>query len=65
MKRRQKMSTKIKRKVSKATGIPVTKSGRKAKVRRGYAKAASCGLVALSVLTFSAIAFTAIIMCLV
>lgn len=32
--RRQRPSTKIKRKVAKFTGIPTTKSGRKAKIRR-------------------------------
>ena len=32
--RRQKTSTKVKRKIAKATGIPTTKSGRKSKVRR-------------------------------
>lgn len=32
--RMQRPSTKIKRKISKATGIPLTKSGRKAKLRR-------------------------------
>ena len=34
MRRRQKLSTRAKRKVAKITGIPTTKSGRKAKVRR-------------------------------
>ena len=32
--RRQRPTTKLKRKISKATGIPTTRSGRKAKVRR-------------------------------
>lgn len=32
--RRQRPSTKIKRKFAKFTGIPTTKSGRKAKLRR-------------------------------
>lgn len=32
--RMQRPSTKIKRKIAKATGIPTTKSGRKAKLRR-------------------------------
>ena len=32
--RRQRPATKIKRKVAKMTGIPTTRSGRKAKVRR-------------------------------
>lgn len=32
--RRQRPTTKLKRKISKVTGIPTTRSGRKAKVRR-------------------------------
>ena len=32
--RRQRPTTKLKRKIAKATGIPTTRSGRKAKVRR-------------------------------
>ena len=34
MARRQSYKTKIKRSISRATGIPTTKSGRKAKARR-------------------------------
>lgn len=34
MARRNKLSTKIKRKIAKTSGIPTTKSGRKQKMRR-------------------------------
>lgn len=40
----KKPSTKIKRKISKITGIPTTKSGRKNKLR----KIMTCGLIAMS-----------------
>ena len=32
--RRQRPTTKLKRKIAKATGIPTSKAGRKAKIRR-------------------------------
>ena len=50
--RRQRPSTKIKRKWAKFTGIPTTKSGRKAKIRRAcmpgcVVSVAAVGAVAL------------------
>lgn len=43
----KKPSTKIKRKISKVTGIPTTKAGRKNKAR----KIMTCGLVTMSALS--------------
>lgn len=49
MRRRQKPSTKIKRKIAKATGIPTTKSGRKAKLRRMLLPGCSIPIIAIAI----------------
>lgn len=55
--RRQRPSTKIKRKVAKFTGIPTTKSGRKNKLR----KILTCGLITLSAVSVMLAALVAAI----
>lgn len=53
----KKPSTKIKRKISKITGIPTTKSGRKNKLR----KIMTCGLIVMSAISIMICCLIAII----
>lgn len=48
--------TKAKRSIARATGVPITKSGRKRKVKREVEKSSGCGCLILIIIAVAILA---------